>query len=125
MTFSDRFNAFREKYCLSIDALSEKTGIEKNMLLKLESGEAAPSEDMEKTIFACINCQDSGSSCMPKPDYSMQHAWESYAAEISVEYRQSIEEGKDIEKNEDLFASVSKMQPEATRIKSPMSCMKL
>lgn len=109
MKFSDRFNAFREKYCLSIDALSEKTGIEKNMLLKLESGEAAPSEDMEKTIFACINCQDSGSSCMPKPDYSMQHGWESYAAEISVEYRQSIEEGKDIEKYEDLFASVSKM----------------
>lgn len=53
-----------------------------------------------------------------QPDYPSMHSWESYAAELKVEYRQSIEEGKDIADLEGLFKAVDALPQgsEKTRI---------
>lgn len=109
MKFVDRFSAFRTKYALTLNEVSEKTGIDAKTLLKYESGQEIPDPETEKKIFSCAN-HDCTVNYMPKPDYSMQFGWESYSAELSVEYRQSAEEGKDIQKYEDLFAAAAKME---------------
>ena len=44
-----------------------------------------------------------------KPQYENIHDWEFYSSNLLTEYAQSLEEGLDIEKYKDLFASVSKL----------------
>ncbi|MBQ0010339.1 MAG: hypothetical protein KBS76_04480, partial [Ruminococcus sp.] len=43
------------------------------------------------------------------PDPQNRHAWENYSAYIHVEYRQSEEEGLDVEQYKPLFDAVSAM----------------
>ncbi|MDR3119911.1 MAG: ADP-ribosylglycohydrolase family protein, partial [Clostridiales bacterium] len=55
------------------------------------------------------NC---GKKILPKkivPEYDRIHFWELYSSELPTEYRQSIEEGKDLSSYEDLFAAAAKM----------------
>ena len=47
----------------------------------------------------------------PQIAYGNQGLWESYAEELNVEYRQCVEEGKDIEAYRALFESVAQMPP--------------
>jgi len=109
MKFTDRFSAFRNQYCLTLNAVADQTGIDYKMLLKYESGEVNPTQDEEARIFACAK-PEKEEFYAPKPDYSMQHNWENYAKELSVEYRQCIEEGKDVEKYEGLFTAAGNME---------------
>jgi transcriptional regulator with XRE-family HTH domain/ADP-ribosylglycohydrolase len=44
-----------------------------------------------------------------QPAYEKIHDWESYSSQLPCEYRESVEEGKDIEKYSDLITAVSKM----------------
>lgn len=44
------------------------------------------------------------------PDTSAQHAWEVYSKQLDVEFRQSMEEGLDIEKYKPLFEAVAGME---------------
>ena len=44
-----------------------------------------------------------------QPDYEKQHTWESYAADLPVEYRQCLEEGRDVAAYADLFGAVSRL----------------
>lgn len=44
-----------------------------------------------------------------KPEYSTMHFWEFYAGDLPIEYRQSIEEGLDVEAYKDIFAAVSRL----------------
>ena len=109
MNFADRFSAFRGENSLSLYAISEKTGIDMKTLLKYESGEINPAGDDESRIFSCVK-PEKKAVFAPKPDYSMQNGWESYASELTVEYRQSVEEGKDIQKYEGLFTAAAQME---------------
>lgn len=43
------------------------------------------------------------------PSYEKQPTWECYAKQLQVEYTQSVQEGKDIEKYKELFDVVSRM----------------
>ena len=43
---------------------------------------------------------------IPKPDYASMHVWECYMKELDVEYKQSIEEGKDVTAFKPLFDAV-------------------
>ena len=52
-----------------------------------------------------------------KKDYSNMGWWESYQRDIMTEYRQSIEEGLDIEAYKDLFEVASKLPDGETREK--------
>ncbi len=44
-----------------------------------------------------------------KPDFASLHAWERYSADILTEYKQSVEEGKDLAAYEELFHAVPKL----------------
>ena len=44
-----------------------------------------------------------------QPKYSEMHKWESYAADLMIEYRQCIEEGKDVKQYENLFKAIYAM----------------
>ena len=44
-----------------------------------------------------------------KPKYSHMNAWEFYPADILIEFEQSVDEGRNIEKYKDLFVAVSKL----------------
>ena len=52
-----------------------------------------------------------------KPDYENMHKWDFYAADITTEYVQSLEEGLDIEQYKDLFSAVSKLPKNEIRKK--------
>ena len=43
-----------------------------------------------------------------KPQYQNIHEWEFYAANLLIEYQQSMEEGLDIEKYKDIFYSAAR-----------------
>ena len=43
------------------------------------------------------------------PEYEKMHVWECYSKELDVEYKQSVEEGKDIECYKELFDAVINM----------------
>ena len=53
---------------------------------------------------------------MPKPALAAMHPWELYSAVLGVEYRQSVEEGLDVERYADLFRAVEALPP---RISTP------
>ena len=110
MLFTEKLAVLREKASMTLQALSEKTGLSIKAIMKIESGEVAPSEEEIALLEAALG-KDARSPFVPKPDYSMQFVWESYASELMVEYRQSVEEGKDIEKYEGLFTSAARMEP--------------
>ena len=44
-----------------------------------------------------------------KPQYQNLHDWEFYSSSLMTEYRQSVEEGLDVEAYKDLFAAVSRL----------------
>ena len=46
---------------------------------------------------------------IPVKDYKKWHMWECYSKELAVEYRQSVEEGKDLERYGALFEQVAAM----------------
>ena len=50
-------------------------------------------------------------STKPQIAYGHQGSWEAYEKELKVEYRQCVEEGKDIEPYRALFESVAQMPP--------------
>ena len=51
------------------------------------------------------------------PSYEKMHVWECYSKELDVEYKQSLEEGKDIEKYKALFEEVAAMPDGALKEK--------
>ena len=51
----------------------------------------------------------------PLPDYEKLHVWECYMKELDVEYRQSVEEGKDLEAYKPLFDAVIAMKNDGNK----------
>ncbi|MBP3667212.1 MAG: ADP-ribosylglycohydrolase family protein [Clostridia bacterium] len=49
---------------------------------------------------------------LPSPSLSSLHPWELYSASLGIEYRQSLEEGLDVEKYADLFRAVEALPAE-------------
>lgn len=54
---------------------------------------------------------------MIQPEYASLHKWESYSSQLSVEYRQCTEEGRDLRIYQDLFHAVEQMPPSTEREK--------
>ncbi len=50
-----------------------------------------------------------GSKAPIQPNYSKLHEWEVYGRQLPVEFEQSMDEGLDVERYQDLFEAVSKM----------------
>ena len=53
--------------------------------------------------------EEMGKTRSIKPNYQNIHDWEFYSSNLAIEYRQSVEEGLDIERYSDVFASVARL----------------
>lgn len=118
---------------MSQEKLSEVLNVTRQAVQKWESGSAQPDLDNIIKIAKFFNVSidalvlDSGKRISEEfledkkiqPEYSKIHNWELYSSELPVEYRQSIEEGKDVQLYEPLFKAVSKMP--AGKYKEKMS----
>lgn len=102
---------------------AEVFGVSQQSVQKWEGGLSTP--DLEKIILiskyfdisldALILGNDNrlveemGKTHSIKPQYQNIHDWEFYSSNLLIEYQQSMEEGLDIEKYGDVFASVSRL----------------
>ena len=60
-------------------------------------------------------------TALPAPDYTALHPWELYSPNLGIEYRQSLEEGLDVEKYADLFSAVEALPAEDIEIKEKLA----
>lgn len=123
MALADNISKLRNEKNMSQEELAEKLGLTRQAIQKWESGAAKP--DLEnitkiaKTFSISIDSLifDSNPRMLEElpgekkilPLYSEQHRWESYAEMLLTEYRQSIEEGIDIQSYKNLFEAVYQM----------------
>lgn len=52
-----------------------------------------------------------------KPQYTNMNTWDFYCSDLMVEYEQSMDEGLDVEKYEDIFQAVSRLSIDEIRVK--------
>lgn len=123
MELKFRISKLRTDAGLSQEALAEKLGVSRQAVQKWENGSATPGlgclKKMSEIFRVTLDFLVLGGTNRTveelmygsdiTPDYENMFYWESYPKNIMNEYRQSIEEGKDISSYEKLFAAVSEM----------------
>lgn len=125
MTFAENIKALRKQNNQSQEKFAEILEITRQAVQKWETGAAMPdlynlcaiSKKFSVSIDSLI--LDSSLRMIDnleydktiQPEYSTIHEWEDYPAQALIEYRQSVEEGKDIEEYKDLFHALHKMKP--------------
>ena len=123
MKISYIINKLRNEAKLTQAQFSEIVGVSQQSVQKWESGISVP--DLEKLILiskyfdvsldALILGNDNrvveemNKTKTIKPQYQNIHDNEFYSSSLSIEYQQSIEEGLDIERYQDIFSSVSRL----------------
>ena len=111
---SDLVRSARINGGFSYDALAEHLNVSACDIVRWESGESMPcGEDERKT--AAFLAEYAGVGGSMKMDVHSLHGWESYAAGFEFEYRQLLEEGKDVERYAGLFEGVSKLEAGETK----------
>ncbi len=60
-----------------------------------------------------------------KPQYASIHDWEFYPSTLNIEYKQSVEEGLDIEVYKDVFDAAERLPKMKSKTKSEMFCLRL
>lgn len=111
----------RKRMGLSQEKFGALIGVSRQAIQKWESGEATPdlshlasmADVFGITLDSFVSGSDetgSGSgSTNDLPDYDSWNSWESYSKMLRTEYKQSIDEGKDLEKYAALFDAVASM----------------
>ena len=120
MTFGNRIYDFRKKAGLTRDDVAKKCSVSSQSVQKWESDHAKPSVDnliilsqilnvsLDELLTGCTErVRDEKRRAGVRPDYPSLHPWELYSEELMVEFRQSREEGIDIDEYEELFKAVS------------------
>lgn len=114
---------------LTQEEFAEKIGVSRQAVQKWENGSSHP--DLERIILMAkifnvsvdallLNsdkriAEELSYDRKIQPEYASIHKWESYSAQLNVEYRQCIEEGKDLQRYQELFLAVNRMPPSAAR----------
>lgn len=123
MELKFRISKLRTDAGLSQEALAEKLGVTRQAVQKWENGSSTPGvgclKKMSEIFRVTLDFLVLGGTNRTveelmygndiTPDYENMFYWESYPKNIMNEYRQSIEEGKDISSYEKLFFAVSEM----------------
>ncbi len=129
MTISKMIFKLRTEMGISQGALAEKVGVSRQAVQKWEKGSAAPdlknlitmsklfgvSTDRlalgtpEKAKVAAFGSNKLG------PSLEMLHGWERYSSALATEYRQSVEEGLDVEEYRQLFDTVGALPVSVTK----------
>ena len=109
----------RKRMGLSQEKLSELVGVSRQAIQKWESGTAVP--DFAHVVamadifgitvdsFASDTACESSAPVNDSPDFPSWGGWESYSKMLPIEYKQSIDEGKDVSKYASLFEAVAAM----------------
>lgn len=118
----DKLHKLRTSKKISSEELAEKIGVSRQSIQKWESGKSNPTIENLVAIselfnvsldYLCDNknlqCYGGRLGCEIQPSFSKQPVCECYSKELSLEYRQSYEEGKDIEKYRELFEATAGM----------------
>ena len=121
MFIGEKINKIRTEAKLTQRQFSEILGVAQQSVHKWESGQANP--DIEKIIMISKYFDVSLDALLLgndnrvveemrhtqsiKPQYENIHNWEFYSSNLLTEYRQSFEEGLDIERYKDVFSSAS------------------
>ena len=122
MSISEKIYALRTKNGVTQEVLAEKLAVSRQSVQKWESGVSLPTIDKLITIATIFNvsmdylCDRADSAVSDGrtdkeyvPDYGKMHSWESYAKSLEIEYRQLVDEGKDVDNLKDVFSAVEKM----------------
>ena len=121
---SQKLFEIRKKRKLSQENLAEIIGVSRQAIQKWESGTSRPDSDNLLQLARALNVSidtllgnDNRSIEELRlgreliPDYHHANQWDTYQSQLHLEYRQSYDEGKDIEKFQGLFAEVQRMAP--------------
>ena len=120
---SERLYQCRINKKMSLDTLAENLGVSRQAVQKWESGATKPTIENLLAIsevfnvsldYLCGNYRlmhEEGFRMGYEitPSFEKQPTWECYSKELAVEYRQSVEEGKDIEAFKELFSEVTSL----------------
>ena len=123
MALGNMINKVRNDAGLSSEQFAEIFGVSRQSVQKWESGESIPSlEKLTKiakyfdiSLDALVLESDARVreelkfSREIKPKYENLHTWENYSSDLLTEYKQSCEEGLDIEIYKDTFESVARL----------------
>lgn len=123
MALGNMINKVRSDAGLSTEQFAEIFGVSRQSVQKWESGESVPALDKLTKIAKYFDIsldtlvlesdarvrEELKYSREIKPRYENLHTWENYSSDLMVEYRQSIEEGLDVEIYKDTFEAVSRL----------------
>lgn len=123
MTLGDAIYNLRADSNLSQDQFAKLFGVSQQSVQKWENNESIPElskiikiskhfgVSLDALILGNNNrvVEEMKGTKQIKPQYLNVHSWEFYSSNLMTEYRQSVEEGLDIEAYKDLFAAVSKL----------------
>ena len=131
MKLSQTILKLRTDAGLSQEQLAEKLDVSRQAIQKWEKGTSVPELGnlvlMSKLFNVSLDALVEGDDTAGKgylsnglkiePVLEKMHSWEVYSSRISTEYRQSYEEGLDIEQHKEVFEAVSKMPNDEDREK--------
>lgn len=123
MALPENIYQLRTNARLSREKLAEILNVSHQAVQKWESGTSTPDikniiriakyfgVSMDALLLDCDSrlAEERKTSVEIRPKYANLHEWEDYSGQLSVEYVQSMEEGRDIERYKDLFDAVSQM----------------
>jgi transcriptional regulator with XRE-family HTH domain len=111
---------------LTQEKLAEQLSVSRQAIQKWESGAGTP--DLDNLIkiakrFSVTStrwvldsdrriCEGNAQRCAAQPEYSAMDTWESYAADLMVEFRQCVDEGLDISTYDLLVLRVHQCPPD-------------
>ena len=123
MRLQDKLVRLRAQAGLSQEKLAAEMEVSRQTVQKWESGAATP--EIEKltrlarrfgvSLDALLldgdrrGGEEMRGDTLIQPEYAAMHEWESYAACLPTEFRQCMEEGKDVGAYEGLFREVARM----------------
>lgn len=122
MSVSEKIYTLRTKTGFTQEVFAEKLDVSRQAVQKWESGVSFPTIDKLVAIATLFNVSmdylcdraelelSAGRTAKTYlPDYGKIDSWESYAKSLEIEYRQLVDEGKDVENLRDVFFSVEKL----------------
>ena len=123
---NDNIRLARQNKGLSVEDAAEASGISAEVLTDLENGTILPTgEQLAALSFAygvtadgLCGTSDTKNAGDIEPNYEQITPWEIWSKTLQTEYRQSYDEGRDIESLEPLITAISKLP--ATKEKEDM-----
>lgn len=121
--FSEKLREMRQRKKLSQEKLSEELGVSRQAVQKWETGSSLPNIARLISIARYFDVSIDWLLSMPDrstteelrmrrtiaPRYQLMQPWELFSTDLSIEFMQCLDEGKEVEELEDLFIAITKL----------------